>query len=177
MEKLKYSRTYVYLLDLLFKLKTAKVNNTEQRAESNKLNIIKLNSQSDRVIQEITIANDDLWSLCTAPEWYELGRIGRELHYGNALWAPSDEFKKRSRNRAILASLAKKNLVVPTETVGIYIINPFYLRKGDLLRVLHGTAEALIDTTQVTLDHVKPIQEIKGKDFTDSRLQLEFGNT
>lgn len=166
MEKLKFSRTYVYLLDLLFKLKVDKFDTTAQESSGNRLNVISTGFKSDRVIQELTIANDELWSLVSAPEWYELGRIGRELKYGNALWAPTPEYKQKSRNRAILSSLAKKNLVVPTETVDIYIINPFYLRKGDLLRVLHGTAELLVGCERVTIDHIKPVKGIQGTNFS-----------
>ena len=161
MSRLKFSYTYMMLVDLLFKAKVDKTNDTTQTFTGNSLNVIKTGT-SDRIRQEITIANDELFTLCNKNEWYLLGRIGTELHYGNALWACSDEFKATSQGRTTIASLKKKNLLIPTETKDIYIVNPFYLRKGDLLKVLVGTAELLIDEINVQLAHVRRVGYIKG---------------
>lgn len=171
MNKRTYSPTYVHLLDLIFKIKTSEVTTSTQKLEGNKLNIISI-GKSDRVIQEITIANDELWSMCSPTEWYLLGKIGRELKYGNALWQIEPEFKAKSSNRRTIATLVAKNLMIPTETTNIYIINPFYLRKGDLIRVLHGTAEQLINVTKVLPDHIKSIQRTNATDFTHDQLRL-----
>lgn len=164
MQQSKFSYTYMQILDLLFKIKVDKSNDTTQTFSGSSLNVIKT-GQSDRVKQEITIANDDLFLLCNKNEWYLLGKIGRELHYGNALWICSSEIKDNSQNRTALASLKKKNIMIPTETKDIYIVNPFYLRKGDLLKVLIGTAELLIDEPKVQLEHVKKIVFIRGKEL------------
>lgn len=162
MQQSSFSSTYMNLIDLLFKLKIDKVNDTTQTFSGNSLNVVKT-GQSDKVKQEITIANDELYPICNKNEWFLLGRIGIELHYGNALWACPADIKDNSQSRTTLASLKKKRIIITTETLDIYIINPFYLRKGDLLKVLTGTAELLINEPKVLLAHVKKILFVKGK--------------
>jgi len=162
MTSTKFSYTYLQLIDLLFKLKVDRMNDTSQTFTGTSLNVIKI-GESDRVKQEITIANDELYPLCNKNEWFLLGKIGQELHYGNALWSCPEDIKNNSQNRTALASLKRKRIIISTETTDIYIINPFYLRKGDLLKVLIGTAELLIDKPKVLIEHVRRIAYIKGK--------------
>lgn len=163
------SPTYSKLLDFLFQLKVNRVQDTNQVIDGHKLLVAQCGTVSHRVIQEITIANDELWAMCKPAEWYMLGQIGRELKYGNALWS-SAVMKKRSYNRTIIACLVKKGILIPTETKDIYIVNPMYIRKGDLVKVLYGTSEILMGCTEVSTDHIIPIQAIKGKNFAFDRL-------
>lgn len=156
-----FSYAYTMLIDLIYKIKVDKVNDTSQTFSGNSLNVIKTGT-SDKVRQEITIANDELFTLCNKHEWWVLGQISVELHYGNALWVCPETLKSTSQNRTVMGSLKKKNLIIPTETKDIYIVNPFYLRKGDLLKVLVGTAELLMDVPQVQLEHVRRLGYVKG---------------
>lgn len=167
------SPTYIHILDLIQRLKTQKVDDTTQVQEGNKLIIAKSGTKSDRVIQEITIANDELWEKCTSAEWYLLGRIGRELKYGNVLWhcgvnhVTGKPLKSSSSIKKTIASLTRKQLLVTTETTDIYLVNPFYLRKGDLTRIIHGMAEHLMDCPKITIDYIKPVFKNKGLDLSD----------
>ncbi len=173
MKKLQYSPTYVHILDLLFKLKSQKVPGMTQIISGGKLNIIPTGATSDKVLQELFVSASELWELCNNPhEWFMIGRIGNDLKYGNALWEVSDELKSRSKNRQILASLIRKGLLIPTETTNIYIVNPFYLRKGDMLRVLYGTAEILADNVKVLPEHIRSIKVLTGTDFTADKALL-----
>lgn len=173
MKKLQYSPTYVHILDLLFKLRPQKVPDTGQTMSGGKLNVLSVGTSSDKIIQDLFVSATELWELCNNPhEWFMIARIGNELKYGNALWEASEDLKSKSAKRRILAKLVLKKILIPTETTNIYIVNPFYLRKGDMLRVLYGTAEILADNVKVLPEHIRSIKVLTGTDFTADKALL-----
>lgn len=102
----------------------------------------------------------ELWSKCTAHEWHLIGRIGAELNYLCALWHCDPKIKNNSSNLKAIKSLISKGIIFKTETTDIYLVNPNYIRRGDVATVLYTTAATLQDVKKVQPNHIKTYKAI-----------------
>lgn len=160
--KVRKSQTYYDLIELMMQLsKQAIVNpvyanelghNTFTRASTNK--------NSTRVPQPLVMSDASLFGRCTPAEWYLIGEISTELKEYNALWQYSPITRNDNKRKAIKGLIAKE-VLIKTETIGIYIVNPLYLRRGDLFTVISTTANTLCGSTKVLPEHIANKRPVK----------------
>lgn len=162
---MKHSPTYVEILSLLFKLgqlsKISPVYGNE--IHGHKFERVPTGKTSHKLQQAIVISDTTLYQHCTSSEWHLVGRITCELKEYNALWHCTPELKRSGNITKAIKGLLSKNILVKTETTNIYLVNPQFIRRGDLFAVLHTTAKILMETPKVTLDHIrdrKPINDL-----------------
>ncbi len=65
-------------------------------------------------------------------------------------------------------------VLIPTETLHIYIVNPFYIRRGDFFVVLNTTANLLQDVVKVGKEHIREKQAVKQFDTTMAGIDRQF---
>jgi hypothetical protein len=164
METKKYSRTYVQILDLIFKTKTINIPISQVNFDNGRFARISTGKETTSLSQDFYVAAAELWAMCTPHEWYMIGRISSELKSYNALWHCDPEIKKSSANIKVIRGLKDKQILIPTETTDIYLVNPVYIRRGDFSSVLHTTASLLMNEATVQLEHIKNCRPIKELD-------------
>ena len=113
--------------------------------------------------------------MCTAHEWYLVGRISSELKRYNCLWLCSPDVKKSSSNWKAINGLLKHGVLMRTETANIYMVNPIYIRRGEILGVINTTADLLSGVSRVTADHVRNCKPVSLYDVTVSSALLGLG--
>lgn len=170
MKRNTFSPTYVNLLDLLFKIETNSTNMHQIRFENGRFSRTDTGVKSQHLSQDFYMAASELWAACTPHEWYLAGRIASELKSYNALWECTDNLKNNSSNRKAIKGLINKNVLIKTETTDIYLVNPFYIRRGDFTSVITTTANALSDHDKVRPEDVTDHRAIR--DFKVHPLQL-----
>lgn len=119
--------------------------------------------------QEISIIDQDLFLALEVDEFKMVGKIISELKMNNALWYYKRE---NSRQYKVIKKLVDKKILVHTEDPDIYVVNPFFIRRGTELSVLAHTVQVLSTSSRVHKDHIKELK--KGKiDFNGyDRLSL-----
>jgi hypothetical protein len=169
-----YSPTYMALLDLLFKTQTMKMANVQITQNGGRFERVSTSTESDRLQQDFYVAASELWAQCTPHEWHLIGRISSELKKFNALWQCESKLKNNSSIRKSIQGLLKMKVLIKTETTDIYLVNPYFVRRGDFCSVLNTTAECLMNTTKVTTDHIKNCNPVKKLDLgNDQKLLLD----
>lgn len=156
----KFSPTYVRLLDLLFKTKL--ISRPAHVTTQTGMEFYRAPTGADTLIstEDFYMNASELWSQCTPHEWYMIGRIGAELKYLCALWSCTPEVKTSSSNKKAIRGLIEKKVLFKTETTDIYLVNPNFIRRGDVATVIYTTAAMLQDSTKVTLDLVKTYKAV-----------------
>ena len=165
-----FSPTYVHLIDLLFRTQTMKMDIHQVSMAGGAFQRVKTGLKSDQLQQDFYISASELWAQCTPHEWHLVGRISAELKEYNALWHCDPAIKKSSSNKRAIADLIEKKVLIKTETTDIYIVNPFFIRRGDFKTVLATTAYSLMDAKEVSLEHIKDRKAVK--DFNPSPTDL-----
>lgn len=61
----------------------------------------------------------------------------------NLLWRRPDELVLKSQNRKVLKELVEAKLLFPTETTGIYLVNPLKIFRGNPITSVEATRELL----------------------------------
>lgn len=159
------SPTYTNLLETLHNLMSQAINNP---VYSNSINDSKFerskiaNATSIRIPQPIVIADLNVYAGCSMYERYILTVITEELKEYNCLWQCSSTIKKSNAGRQAIKGLIVKTILIKTETTNIYVVNPLYLRRGDLFTVLTTTANMLSDESKIGIEHIinkKPVKE------------------
>lgn len=84
-----------------------------------------------------------------------IDRIGDELHMNNALWYHKPE---NNKEYTVLKELIDKCILVRSEDSNIYLVNPFYIRRGSPQSVLSLTMNILRGTTKPTTDHIRELR-------------------
>lgn len=166
MDSAKKSPTYHNLTDLYFKLSQMAQESTvySSTVDNNGYRRTKTEHSSSRIRQPLVMADTSFLMDCSAQEWLLIRIIMNELKEYNCLWECSKDIKKNSKNRIAINSLIDKNILQKTETTNIYVVNPFYIRRGDLMGVIATTAKLLdncskIDATYIT--NKKPVDDYK----------------
>lgn len=169
------SPSYVALIDLLHRTKaTIKSDNTQVIQQGGTFAMVETGVKSDRLNQDFYMAASELWSMCKPHEWHLVGRIAAELKPNNVLWYCDPVLKTNSSLKRSLRTLIKMKVLIPTETLHIYIVNPFYIRRGDFFVVLNTTACLLQDVTKVEREHIREKKAIKSYDTTLARVDLQL---
>lgn len=158
------SATYLNLIDLYFKLSQMAEESTLYSSTFNGSTFKrdKTNVKSQRIRQPIVMAENSFLKECSDKEWTLIRYIMIELKEYNCLWQCSDDIKKSSSNRAAIKSLIEKNILWKTETTHIYVVNPFYIRRGDPISVVATTAKLLENASRVDATYItnkKPIDD------------------
>lgn len=170
---IRQSETFLNLITTLHKLrKQAIVSPAYTNSfNSNGFERVNTNTLSHRVPQPIVISDANLYEKCTSGEWHLIGRISIELKEYNCLWQCDAQAKLKNTNyRKSIAGLVEKDILIKTETTNIYVVNPLYIRKGDLFAVLATTANMLEDQPRVTTDHIKNKRSVKTYEIIQPQL-------
>ncbi len=152
------------VIDLLYKTKADKQSMYTITQDGGRFERVKTDTQSDRLNQDFYVAAAELWAQCTPHEWYVVGRIASELKSNNALWVCDRKLKDNGTTKKAIAGLVRLNVLIKTETTHIYLVNPFYIRRGEFFTVLNTTASLLMDASHVTTDHVVARVPVKAMD-------------
>lgn len=169
------SPSYVALIDLLHRTRsTIRTSNNQIIQEGGTFALVDTGVKSDRLNQEFYMAASELWEMCSPHEWHLVGRIAAELKANNVLWYCDPDLKKNSSLKRSLRSLIKMKVLIPTETLHIYIVNPFYIRRGDFFVVLNTTANLLQDVVKVEREHIKEKKAVKNFDTTMASIGLQI---
>lgn len=169
------SPSYVALIDLLHRTKaTIKTDNAQVVQQGGVFSLVSTGVKSDRLNQDFYMAASELWSMCSPHEWHLAGRIAAELKPNNVLWYCDPALKVNSSLKRSLRALIKMKVLIPTETLHIYIVNPFYIRRGDFFVVLNTTANLLQDVVKVGKEHIREKQAVKQFDTTMAGIDRQF---
>ena len=131
-----------------------------------------------RIQQAIVIMDTHLWDNLSSAAIKMVIRIQSEMRMNNVFWHFSDTGKKNVRTA--LAELKKKQILLQTETPGVYIINPFKLRRGKPLSCIVASLNSLTNQRSAfpTLIDMKVPKHMvldgegeEGKDYSET-LQL-----
>lgn len=119
--------------------------------------------------QDFVVFNMSIFSLCSnGPEINLRDKIASSLRKCNCLFYLSNEFKALASIRIAIASFKRKGIIYTTETTGIYIANPYYIRRGEILSVLLTTIKE-IENHGLSRDSIMDKKKIK--------IQSELRNT
>ena len=171
------SYTYTKILELLHDMTAQsyqassysnKINNGNYSREKHEVT-------SHRVHQSVTICEEDLSDRCEIYEWWIIGKICKQLKMYNALWHFNPDIRGNSSARKAVKGLCTKGIIIKTETPYIYLVNPLYIRKGELFAVLTTTASLLKGATAVTTDHIIQKQAVKNFQFSAEKTQQQIG--
>lgn len=171
------SQTYINLIDLYFKFSQLIRDNPiySNRIDNNGYRRDKVQGTSHRIMQPIVMADTAFIEQLTNQEKLIVMRIMCELKEYNCLWLCTDDIKKNSSNRTAINGLINKNVLQKTETTNIYVVNPFYIRRGDLMGVVTTTAKHLENASKVDASYItnkKPINEFQPIQITN---QIHYG--
>lgn len=174
MSSQKFSPTYVALIDLLYRTKAFKHKLRVKNFENNVFTSVETEHETVHTGEDFYMNASELWAQCTPHEWHLIGRIGSELQYLCALWCCADYVKKSSANRRAITSLISKNILIKTETTNVYLVNPRYIRRGDVFSVINSTARMLQDVKKVLPEHVKGYKSISEYTPLVSQAEIEL---
>ena len=79
--------------------------------------------------------------------------------------------QRNNQNRSkLITELRNKGMLYKTGTTYIHLVNPFFIRKGELGNVIHQTIQLIQNTPNVTAEHVKNLPwdadtKISGYDY------------
>ena len=179
--KAKKSQTYYDLIELMLQLSKQAIVNPiyANQLGNNVFTRTSTNANSSRVPQPLVMADAGLFAKCTSSEWYLIGYISAELKEYNALWQCQPEIKKSSTQRQAINGLIAKQVLIKTETTNIFIVNPLYLRRGDLFTVISTTANTLCESVKVLPEHITNKRPVKSFMFDHmqraNNIQLGYG--
>ena len=180
--KHKYSPTYTCIIDLLFLVKSNKFNVYTSTFDKGRFTREDTGKQSTVYQQDFYMSASEVFSMINAPKdtdkkktqraihaenmrtWYLFGLIASELKIYNALWQCDPALKATSPQRASLAHLVKLDILIPTETTHIYLVNPRFMRRGEFFTVLNTTASILRDAPKVLVEHIRDKKPVKALD-------------
>jgi hypothetical protein len=173
----KRSPTYNELVFSIHKLREQAIDNNiySNTITSSGYERIKTGNVTSRIPQPIVISVHDLHRQSTLYEWDLIGIISDELKEYNCLWYCSPDLKKKNTYRNAIAGLIKRNILTKTETTNIYLVNPLYIRRGDIFGVLSTTANMLEDEVKVGVEHITNKRPIKSYSTIQSPIMIEYG--
>lgn len=155
-----FSPTYVRLLDLLFK--TRLISRPLHATTQTGMDFHRMPTGRDSLMstEDFYMNASELWAQCTPHEWYMIGRIGADLKYLCALWYCPAGIKNNSSNKKAIKGLIEKKVLFRTETTDVYLVNPNFIRRGDVATVIYTTASILQNTSKVSPDMIKNYKAI-----------------
>jgi len=172
-----YSPTYVSILLLLKQYKGTDNFNYSTKYTDGIFERTRLDTTTIRLPQTVTVIDKSLRKKCTLSEWGLIGEIFDELKEYNVLWENIN--KSSGNNRKVVKGLIDKDILIPTETKHIYIVNPLYIRRGEFFTVLTTTANMLKNKARVASEDVvnkKPINRIDiSEDILQPNRQIGYG--
>lgn len=173
----RFSPTYAAILDLLFRTNTVDSSMYSNEFDISGFKRIKLNDvKTKRLPQEITITVTELFDKCSSAQWYLVGLISSQLKLYNALWECPEGIKRSSSNKIAIKGLIEMKILIKTETPHIYLVNPFYIRRGGFHEVLVTTAGLLAEAPKVLPEHIINKRVITEFSIPDEyRPQLSYG--
>ena len=160
----------MYLGDILKLMALAEAQKNRMRPKSiHKTDLIdgvlttsETNEQTYALNEEILICSNDLLDMTTNSEWILVRKIMKELHMNNCIWYCSPEYKNSSSTiKAALRGLLNKSVLWNTDKKHYYIINPVYLRKGNLVFGLITTAQAIYNNKGIDDSVLRPLKRIQ----------------
>jgi hypothetical protein len=149
------SPTYLNILDLLFKTKLVSRKQYATVISNNSIQRVDTGHETTQATEDFFMNASALWSQCTPHEWHLVGRIGVELKRNCALWECDASIKKNSSTKAAIRKLIERKVLFKTETTDIYLVNPIFIRRGDVATVLYTTAAILQDVKKVNGEVIK----------------------
>lgn len=173
MKQTTYSQTYVALLDLLFKTKGSRHTLYSIKQEGARFSRVETPQETMTYRQSFFISAAELFEMCSPQEWWLVGKISAELKEYNALWYCDPKLKNNSSNRKALKGLVDKRVLFLTETTHIYLVNPVYIRRGDVFGVLNTTAELISTTSKVEREHIVNKKSVKEFDASLDKHLIE----
>ncbi len=94
-----------------------------------------------RIQQAIVIMDPDLWKNLSAAGIKLVIQIQSEMKMNNVFWRAADTEKKNVRTA--IAELKRETILIQTETAGLYIINPFKMRRGKPMSCIIASLNSL----------------------------------
>lgn len=88
---------------------------------------------------EFVVVHPQLLQMLKSNEQKMVIQIMAEMKINNALW--SYNAAKNSRYERTISSLKKREIIFETDMSFIFIINPWWIRKGDIRTVIVATAQ------------------------------------
>lgn len=105
--------------------------------------------------QAVVIISPELFNPLSAGACKLLIRIMNEMKMNNVFWLSGD--LDASRTRTAVAELKKHEILIATEKPGLFIINPFKLRRGKpMASIMASLAHYHQDNTVFKLQDLRP---------------------
>lgn len=134
-----------------------------------------IEQQTYSVPEAIHITIEGLYDMCTKAEWHLIGRISCDLFLNNCLWYCGPDAKRKNGNMVIaIKGLLEKNILINTDKPHFYIVNPKYLRKGNLIFTLITTAKAIYDNNGIDSSLLAPLRTVKEFYFSGGGTDIDM---
>lgn len=137
-----------------------------------------MDQQTYGIPEAIHITIEGLYGMCdNNNEWILIGRIMKELHLNNCLWYCSPEYKASSGviPKAI-KGLIDKGILFKTPTAHYYIVNPQYIRKGNLILTVITTAQAIHNNGGIDNTLLAPLKQVREFKFKGENSSTQGNN-
>lgn len=172
------SPTYVKLLDLLFRTKLVSRKQYATQFQGSQFTRVETGLDTIQSREDFFMNASELWKKCTPHEWHLIGRIGSELKLNCSLWCCDSSIKSSSSTKKAIKSLINLKVLVKTETTDIYLVNPVYIRRGDVATVLYTTASILQNVSKVTSELVRNYKSVEEYTpvLTENQVDLFLNN-
>ncbi len=109
-----------------------------------------------------------------------LAEIAYELKNNNCLWICPLEWKNNGMRKRAIKKFIEGNILMKTETVNIYVVNPEYIRRGNPFTILASTIKLLDNVTRVEAKHVvnkNPISQMTIELIDNNDEPIGYGYT
>jgi hypothetical protein len=108
--------------------------------------------------QSIAILETDLLNGLSARAFKLLARVISEMKMNNIFWLSGPT---SSADRKAIFELKQKDILIKTDRTGVYLINPFKLRRGKpLATIMASIAELAKDNSIVKLRDLRPPKKV-----------------
>ncbi len=164
------SQTYTSLIEMILRIRGTQTDMTSVQISNGDFSRESTGQKSTRLDQDFTISALELFPKCTPAQVVLLAKtIIPELKEYNALWYCDPSIKRKNSSIKIaIRGLLEMNVLIKTETMHIYLVNPYYIRRGDFYSVLCTTAAALEHASKVSPQHIANYKPIKNYRVPDS---------
>lgn len=175
---MKQRTTYAKLLEFVQTAEQVDSNMYSVDTDGKKFSRILTNNRTKRLPQEVIISDINITENMTATECRLFCLIQRELKMYNSLWYANEEVRNNSKNRDAIKKFIELNILVKTETRNIYIVNPYYIRRGEFFTVVFTTAHMIRQYDDIRVDMItdkKPIKDFEDIHKIEEVRQIDYG--
>lgn len=175
---MKQRTTYAKLLEFVQAAKQVDSNMYSVNTDGKKFSRTLTNNKTKRLLQEVIISDINITKDMNLVECRLFLTIQRDMKMYNALWYCDKSMRNNSKNREAITKFIQLKILLETETKNIYLINPYYIRRGEFNTVIFTTAHMIRQYDDIRVDMItdkKPIKDFEDIHKVEEAGQIDYG--